>query len=161
MTFGKHNDFGFQPTLFERLLTPSADNRDVYHWNISDVKASIARDIEELLNTRTMHSKHGLEEYPLVKKSVLNFGILDFVGLSTANPLHRDHICRAIQQTICDQESRLSFVQVSMHIDSDQVGSLFLTIKAVLNLKPLQEPVVFDAVLNPSTQQYAINPSRL
>lgn len=158
MSINNHKIFGFKPTLFERLFAPSTDNREMTYWNINELKSAVARDIEELLNTRCIHLDN-ISDYPLTKKSVFNFGILDFVGLSTANPEHRDQICKAIQETICDQEPRLSYVQVFMHIDSDHVGSLLLTIKGVLSLKPLQEPVVFDAVLNPSTQQYSIKPS--
>lgn len=158
MSVHNHKLFGFQPTLFERLLVSRTDNRDIYHWNINELKESVAHDIEELLNSRAIHLED-IKHYPHIKKSVLNFGILDFVGLSTANPEHRDQICQAIQDTIACQETRLSYVKVSMHMDSDHVGSLFLTIKGLLNLKPLQEPVAFDAVLNPSTQQYSIKPS--
>ncbi len=135
-------------------------NHDSSRWNIQQLKDSVARDLEELLNTRNIPLEE-IEDYPHVKKAVLNFGILDFVGLSTANPLHRDQICRAIQATIADQETRLSHVQVFMHIDSDHVGSLLLTIKGVLNIRPIQEPVVFDAVLNPATQQYSIKTAGL
>lgn len=150
--------FGFAPTLFERLLAEPSDHDNISHWNIQELKNSVARDIEELLNTRSIHFDQ-LDSFPHAKKAIINFGILDFVGLSTANPLHRDQICKAIQETICNQETRLSHVQVLMHIDSDHVGSLLLTIRGVLNLQPISEPVIFDAVLNPSTQQYSIRSS--
>jgi len=135
-------------------------NHDSSRWNIQQLKDSVARDLEELLNTRNIPLE-AIEDYPHVKKAVLNFGILDFVGLSTANPLHRDQICRAIQTTIADQEARLSHVQVFMHIDSDHVGSLLLTIKGVLNIKPIHGTVAFDAVLNPATHQYSIKTAGL
>lgn len=150
--------FGFQPTLFERLLTEPSASQNISHWNIQELKDSVARDIEELLNTRSIQIDN-FDQFPQAKKTVINFGILDFVGLSTANPLHRDQICQAIQETIGNQETRLSHVQVFMHIDSDHVGSLLLTIRGVLNLQPISEPVIFDAVLNPSTQQYSIRSS--
>lgn len=158
MNIHQQKIFGFQPTLFERLLTEGSDHRDSVRWNIQELKDSVGRDLEELLNTRSTHFS-AIDDYPYAKKAILNFGILDFVGLSTANPLHRDQICRAIQTTIADQETRLSHVQVFMHIDSDHVGSLLLTIKGVLNIRPVQEPVIFDAVMNPATQQYSITPA--
>jgi type VI secretion system protein ImpF len=160
MNIHQQKVFGFQPTLFERLLTDNTEHHDIYRWNIQELKDSVARDLEELLNTRSIHLD-AIDEYPHAKKAILNFGILDFVGLSTANPLHRDQICRAIQATIADQETRLSHVQVFMHIDSDHVGSLLLTIKGVLIIRPIQEPVIFDAVLNPATQQYSIKTASL
>jgi type VI secretion system protein ImpF len=98
--------FGFAPTLFEKLF----DDRPRYvseinplrRWNIEELKGSVARDLEALLNTRRSFSK-ALDAYPLVRRSVLNFGILDFVGLSTANPEHCDRICKEIEQTITIQ----------------------------------------------------------
>lgn len=158
MNINHQRIFGFQPTLFERLLAEPTDSRNISHWNIQELKDSVARDLEELLNTRSIHFD-SLDDFPCAKKAVINFGILDFVGLSTANPMHRDQICQAIQETIGNQETRLTHIQVFMHIDSDHVGSLLLTIRGVLNLKPMQEPVIFDAVLNPSTQQYSIRSS--
>jgi type VI secretion system protein ImpF len=152
-------NFGFAPTLFEKLF----DDRPRYvseinplrRWNIEELKGSVARDLEALLNTRRSFSKT-LDAYPLVRRSVLNFGILDFVGLSTANPEHCDRICREIEQTIADHDPRLSQIHVEMEMNSDHVGSLLFSIRAVLVVYPINEMISFDAVLQPSTQQYSI-----
>lgn len=150
---------GFAPTLFEKLFDDQpryiSEINPLRRWNIDELKGSVARDLEALLNTRSCFSK-SLDNYPLVRRSVLNFGILDFVGLSTANPEHCDRICHEIEQTIADHDPRLSQINVEMAMDSDHVGSLLFTIRAVLVVYPINEMISFDAVLQPSTQQYSI-----
>jgi len=47
---------------------------------------------------------------------------------------------------------------VEMLLDENNMGSLCLSIQAYLNIHPLYEPVVFDALLKPTTQQYVILP---
>ena len=91
------------------------------------------------------------------KQSIVQFGIIDFVGLSTANPLDRDKICQSIEQSISAHEPRLKQVKVEMLLDGHNMGALCLTIQAYLNIHPLYEPVVFDALLKPTTQQYVIS----
>ena len=44
-----------------------------------------------------------------------------------------------------------------MQLDDQNVGSLCLSIQAYLNIHPLYEPVIFDALLKPTTQQYEIS----
>lgn len=98
-----------------------------------------------------------MQDYPLAAKSILQFGIIDFVGLSTANPMDRDKICQSIEQSIAAHEPRLRQVRVEMLLDGHNMGSLCLSIQAYLNIHPLYEPVVFDALLKPTTQQYVIS----
>ena len=44
-----------------------------------------------------------------------------------------------------------------MLLDDHNMGALCLSIHAYLNIYPLFEPVVFDALLKPTTQQYVIS----
>ena len=146
--------YGFRSTLFDRL-SPESD--DVKGWSIQQLRESVARDLEDLLNSRVAKMDQPMQDYPLVTRSILQFGIIDFVGLSTANPMDRDKICQSIEQSIAAHEPRLRQVKVEMLLDGHNMGSLCLSIQAYLNLHPLYEPVVFDALLKPTTQQYVIS----
>ena len=99
---------------------------------------------------------HLIDQFPLAKQSILQFGIIDFVGLSTANPSDRDKICQSIEQPITAHEPRLKQIKVEMLLDGQNMGALYLSIQAYLNIHPLFEPVIFDAVLKPTTQQNVI-----
>lgn len=124
--------------------------------SIQELRESVAHDLEDLLNSR-MAKLEQIDDFPLVKKSILQFGIIDFVGLSTANPADRDKICQSIEQSIAAHEPRLTQIKVEMLLDGHNMGSLCLSIQAYLNIHPLYEPVVFDALLKPTTQQYVIS----
>ena len=146
--------FGFRTTLFDRLL-PDQDDQ-VRGLSIHELRESVARDLEDLLNSRIARLDQ-IINYPAVQQSILQFGIIDFVGLSTANPMDRDKICQSIEQSIAAHEPRLTQTKVEMLFDSDNMGTLCLSIQAYLNIHPLYEPVVFDALLKPTTQQYVIS----
>jgi len=147
--------YGFRSTLFERLL-PVDDQYTGQGLSIQELRQSIAHDLEDLLNNRMTRLNQTEEHYPGIKNSILQFGIIYFVGLSTANPTDRDKICRSIEQSISAHEPRLKQVKVEMLINENNMSSLYLSISAYLNISPLYEVVMFDALLKPTTQQYVI-----
>ncbi|NCI77420.1 type VI secretion system baseplate subunit TssE [Acinetobacter kanungonis] len=146
--------YGFRSTLFDRLLP---ENDVLKGLSLQELRQSVAHDLEDLLNSRMAKLDHLIGDYPLAKQSIIQFGIIDFVGLSTANPLDRDKICQSIEQSISAHEPRLRQVKVEMLLDGHNMGALCLTIQAYLNIHPLYEPVVFDALLKPTTQQYVVS----
>ncbi|WP_151981777.1 type VI secretion system baseplate subunit TssE [Acinetobacter guerrae] len=146
--------YGFRSTLFDRLIP---EQHHMKGLSIQQLRESVARDLEDLLNSRVAKIDELMQDYPLAGKSILQFGIMDFVGLSTANPLDRDKICQSIEQSIAAHEPRLRQVKVEMLLDGHNLGSLCLSIQAYFNIQPLYEPVVFDALLKPTTQQYVIS----
>ncbi|MBP5992503.1 MAG: type VI secretion system baseplate subunit TssE [Acinetobacter sp.] len=146
--------FGFRSTLFDRLIPEQEEL--LRGLTIKELRESVAHDLEDLLNSR-IAKLETIDDFPLVKKSILQFGIIDFVGLSTANPMDRDKICQSIEVSIAAQESRLTQIKVEMLMDEQNMGSLCLSIQAYLNIHPLYEPVIFDALLKPTTQQYVIS----
>jgi type VI secretion system protein ImpF len=147
--------YGFRTTLFDRLL-PETDQND-RGISLQELRESVASDLEDLLNSRMAKLDHVIDQFPLAKQSILQFGIIDFVGLSTANPIDRDKICQSIERSIAAHEPRLKQIKVEMLLDGQNMGALYLSIQAYLNIHPLFEPVIFDAVLKPTTQQYVIS----
>ena len=147
--------YGFRTTLFDRLLPETDQNyRGI---SLQELRESVASDLEDLLNSRMVKLDHLIDQFPLAKQSILQFGIIDFVGLSTANPSDRDKICQSIEQSIAAHEPRLRQIKVEMLLDGQNMGALYLSIHAYLNIHPLFEPVIFDALLKPTTQQYVIS----
>ena len=148
--------YGFRTTLFDRLLP--TDAQQTQGLSLQELRESVASDLEDLLNSRVAKLDELIDDFPLAKKSILQFGIIDFVGLSTANPSDRDKICQSIEQSIAAHEPRLKQIRVEMLMDGHNMGALCLSIQAYLNIHPLYEPVIFDALLKPTTQQYVISP---
>ena len=147
--------YGFRTTLFDRLLPETEQNYQGI--SLQQLRESVASDLEDLLNSRMAKLDDLIDDFPLAKQSILQFGIIDFVGLSTANPTDRDKICQSIEQSIAAHEPRLRQIKVEMLLDGHNMGALCLSIQAYLNIHPLFEPVVFDALLKPTTQQYVIS----
>lgn len=147
--------YGFRTTLFDRLLPETEKNYQGI--SLQQLRESVASDLEDLLNSRMAKLNDLIDDFPLAKQSILQFGIIDFVGLSTANPTDRDKICQSIEQSIAAHEPRLRQIKVEMLLDGHNIGALCLSIQAYLNIYPLFEPVVFDALLKPITQQYVIS----
>lgn len=158
MNYGA-KEIGFRPNLFEQLFdeNPRQMTQElvVRRLNIDELKSSVAQDLESLLNTRCVISNQ-LEAYHHVRSSILNFGILDFVGLSSANPADCDYICRQIAQTVEQQDTRLKNVRVSLDIGAIDVNQLCFSIEALLRVYPAQELVSFDAFFEPSSQRYQV-----
>lgn len=155
---------GFLPTLFERLFDDAphreAEINPLRRWSVDELKESVASDLESLLNNRASLFAETFARFPESHRSVASYGMGDFVGLSLANPADRDLICRTLERTIAHHEPRLRNVEVRLEADRSTVGCLQFGINAVLYVSPANEPVTFDAMLQPNTLQYSVAKSR-
>ncbi|MEN3069618.1 type VI secretion system baseplate subunit TssE [Uliginosibacterium sediminicola] len=155
---------GFLPTLFERLFDDAphreAEADPLRRWSVEELKDSVIRDLESLLNNRTALTTAALAVYPQSRRSLISYGMEDFVGLSLANPGDRALICRTLEEAIAIHEPRLRDVLVHLEADRSSIGCLQFSISAVLYVAPANEPVSFDALLHPNTQQYSIARAR-
>lgn len=152
----------FEPFLLDRLLdTGAADWSGARSaMSIEQIKDSVARDLEALLNTRCGAKRDRAEVYREAARSVLTYGLIDFVGLSLDSPHDCDLICQSIGQAIARHEPRLRSTRVSLERREHGGLGLNFHIQALLVVNPAREPVSFDAVLHPSTQQYSVHRSR-
>lgn len=152
---------GFEPSLFDKLFDdqPMAAARRLL--SLEQLKDSVARDLEALLNTRIIFDESLGEAFPQASRSVAAFGLADFAGLSLANVHDRRRICADIEAAIAAHEPRLREVRVELELQRKTVNALYFSINAVLVVRPTQEPVSFDALLQPTSLQYAVSRQRL
>lgn len=140
---------GARALLFDRLvdLHPKADEgeRPFRILDREQLKASVQRELEWLLNTRCSLPLHGLGE---AERSVVNYGIPDFSSLSAHNADDHALIASIIVQTISAFEPRLSQVSVEVQPIENQEGSLWLYIEGVMAVDLFNEPVSFPVLLN-------------
>jgi type VI secretion system protein ImpF len=154
----------FEPFLLDRLFQPAdtlsrGDAARLRH-SLDQVKESVAKDLESLLNTRNAHQPEQMTSWPHAARSVLTFGLMDFVGLSLDNPDHRELICTSIADAIHCHEPRLRQVTVRLDVAKQLGLGLRFAIHAKLVVNPLVEAVSFDAMLQPTTQRYAVKSAR-
>jgi len=137
-----------RPSIVDRLAEPPG--RGEGHFTgigVRELKRSVARDLEWLLNTRVWvgWDIEGLEE---THASIVNYGIPELSKYSWARPEDARTIARIIEKTIRTFEPRLLPRSVRCEVvPSEDVAdfSIRLHIEAILHVEPISEPIAFDA----------------
>ena len=119
-----------------------------------ELKESVLRDLEWLLNTRTSLPGSLLDEKDL---TVIDYGIPDFGLYSPANPNHQRLLAQRIRRSISAFEPRLQKVRVTVEPEMPDEKTLTIHIDAVLVVEPFREPVSFQTVLQGQTGRLEIN----
>ena len=151
---------GFAPGLFDKLMGDSnvaSSHGVIKRLSLDEIKNTVARDLESLLNTRVVIPDEILKSYPECSNSIVAYGLNDFAGMSLASTNDRVEICRCLEESIGRHEPRLKNVKASLEIQEGAINRLNFAITALLVVRSMQEPVNFDAVLQPSTLQYSIS----
>ena len=147
----------YAPGLFDRLIDDQPTGRaSAATWTVEHLKEAIARDLEALLNTRVAMPEHLFADYPEASKSVLTYGLIDFAGMCMTSDIDRKRICAAVLLTIQRHESRLHSVTTALRMRGRQINRFDFVISGKLKAQAASDLVQFDAVLEPSTQQYSI-----
>lgn len=142
---------GARALLFDRLVDVpdwEEQERPLRILNREQLKASVRRELERLLNTRCSIPLHqlGAEE-----RSVVNYGIPDFSSLSPHNADDHALIASIVGQTITAFEPRLRQVRVEVGPVFSAGSTLWLNINAELAVGLFSEPVSFPVTLNSKT----------
>ena len=124
--------------------------------NVRELKKSISRDIEVLLNTRRELLEGAPTEYTEINNSLLMFGLPDFTSYSLLNPEHRKVMRRSVEEALTKFEPRLKSVRVTLEPPSKFDVAIHFRIEALLRLDPAPEPVRFDAALQLGTSSYSV-----
>jgi type VI secretion system protein ImpF len=152
----------YAPGLFDRLIDdqpPGRAGAANSSWTLEHLKEAVARDLESLLNTRAAMPEHLFSGYPEASKSVLTYGLIDFAAMCMTSDVDRQRICAAVLQTIQRHESRLHSVTTTLRMRSNHINRFDFVISGQLRAQAASDMVQFDAVLEPSTQQYSIRKS--
>ncbi len=114
--------------------------------SLAELKKSVRRDLEWLLNTRcfTENIDGGLEES---LKSVAFYGLPDFTAVSVKNPNEQRRMAQALEEAIKIFEPRFSDLKVTLEPIDNVDRLLKFKIEATLDVDPAPEPVMFDTVL--------------
>ena len=134
------------PSLMDRLLVSRRGKKTLRH-----TREFVARDLEDLLNTRCRCAllPEGMDE---LQKSVVNYGLPDFSGVKMTGSVERKNLQRLLEDTIRRYESRLRSVELTLIDNRDPADRrLRFRIDALLDTQPSPEPVVFDSHLEPTT----------
>lgn len=145
-----------EPTLFDKLFSDSQVMAARATLSIEQLKDSVARDLEFLLNTRSVLSCEGRCFNVGVKESVISYGLTDFAGLCLSNVNDRAKICRSLETVIGQHEPRLRNIKVNIEFRKTSINALYFSIDAMLVLPEDREPVLFGALFRPASLQYSV-----
>jgi type VI secretion system protein ImpF len=140
-------------SFMDRLIAgeSGAGTRGVYEYiGVSELRDSIARDLEWLLNTK-LSDFLDLERFPEAQKSILTYGVPDFSTYSWRNISDANAIARILENTLRKFEPRLipRTIKVDVLTNSDVDNfSLGFRISASLNTGPVGEAVSFDTSID-------------
>lgn len=124
--------------------------------SLRELRASVARDIETLLNARRELLFDVPPEMEEVKKSILMFGLPDFTHYSLRNPQDRKSLRRAVEETLATFEPRLKSVRVTLETRETHDMTLWFRIDALLRTDPAPEPIMLDASLSVVNNRYTV-----
>ena len=117
----------------------------------AELKQAVRRDLENLLNMRR-RCLGWPRELKELEKSLVNYGLPDFMGANVASEEGREQLCQALEAAIRAHESRFKSVKVQMLDNADSLDrNLRFRIDALLRAEPAPEPVVFDSALEPAS----------
>ena len=148
------------PSVLDRLLDDNPEQRQelpkARHQVLRELKQSVRRDLENLLNTRwrCVSWPPNLDELDL---SLVNYGIPDFTGVNMASPAERERLRHLIEQIVRKFEPRFKTVKVQMLANRDEADrTMRFRIDAMLYAEPAPEPVIFDSELEPLSNSFSV-----
>ncbi len=149
------------PSVFDRLLDFDPTNRFETNRDrtqlLRDLKMSVRRDLENLLNTRV-----GFHQIPRsfrqLEKSMFNYGVHDASSAVLDSSKSLQKLCQNIEDAIRRYETRFQSVRVELDLDSNSKVSRVIrfVIYGVLFAEPAPEPVTFSSKLNTIASEFRV-----
>jgi type VI secretion system protein ImpF len=123
--------------------------------SMRELKLSVRRDLEWLLNTRCFPDEidSSLEE---VNKSLALYGLPDFTGVGAKNTMEQKRLIRSVETAMRIFEPRFIDLKVTLEPPSNTERALKFRIEARLRVDPAPEPVVFDTILQLGSGEYEV-----
>lgn len=149
-----------RPSILDRLIDDEPHNQTEQdpgqHQMLKQLRDSVRRDLENLLNTR--YYIVGLSElYQELDKSLLNYGLPDLATVNILDGKKREQFTKTLENTLTEYEPRFKSVRVSYLDNKDSLDrTLRFRIDAEIYAEPLPEVVVFDSVLESITRTVSI-----
>jgi type VI secretion system protein ImpF len=153
-------EFSVTLSVLDRLLDNEPKNSTEVQMtraqSVRQLKESLRRDLEWLLNTRriAVPPEDALRE---LNRSVYVFGLPDFTGYKMSTPAEQTRLLRRLELAVKLFEPRLANIKV-VPVEAGLITSrrLRLRIEGLLLIDPAPEHVTFDTVLELTSGQYEV-----
>jgi len=145
-----------RPSILDRLLdNDPGNNVEVdpdQHQKLKQLRDSVRRDLENLLNTRFRMIAPG-DDHTEIQSSLLNYGLPDLATVNISDKDKRNEFVQHLENILIEYEPRFKSVKVRYMDNADTLDrTLRFRIDATLYADPSPEVVVFDSVLEPVTR---------
>jgi type VI secretion system protein ImpF len=142
-----------RPSILDRLLDNDPDNAmevdSGQHQKLKELRNSVRRDLENLLNTRLRIIEPD-DEFTELKNSLLIYGLPDLATVNIIDKESRKKFVTQLENLLIEFEPRFKSVNVNYLENSNtQDRTLRFRIDALLYADPSPEVVIFDSVLEP------------
>ena len=146
--------------LLDRLIDDAPDqSRDPAispSESMVALRQSVRRDLESLLNARRSWRSWPASLTEL-RVSPVGYGIPDFTSGAFNDPARREELRLDIEEAILSFEPRFLSVRVTMLEATERLEATFrIRIDAVLHAEPMPEPITFDTIIDPTTDNIVV-----
>jgi len=150
---------GLQESVLDRLTDNDPNNRNEVGpgqaQSFRQLKASLRRDLEWLLNTRQMIVP--IPEYAKeLPYSLFAYGLPDLTSFSSQSERDQQELLHVMETAIARFEPRLLSVVVTMLPVNDATRALRFQIEGLVRGDPAPERIVFDTVFDPVNGEYQV-----
>ena len=148
------------PSILDRLIdldperkaeTPASRNQV-----IRELRESVRRDLETLLNTRVPCLSE-VQEWQSSQSTIINYGVPDHSGLNLNNDDEREDFARLLQKIVLHYECRFKAVKIKVLSNDDAYDRTFrFRIDATLRVEPAVKAIVFDSSLENVSRKFTV-----
>jgi type VI secretion system protein ImpF len=142
----------FWPSLRDRLKDQRPDGlpQDDHFLTAEQLREQVKRSLENLFNSTSLDSTVGMDAYPRMRRSVLNFGVPDLTG-KIASGIDAGGLERRLRDVILAYEPRMRpdsvFVRVTTTTQDGNVDSE----------KPLKFEIIGEIYATPVPEQIFVS----
>lgn len=148
----------------DRVTMGGGESRPARTWgeSVDLLEKNVLKHLENLLNTRQVADPAD-SEHEHLSRSLYNYGLMDFAGLSADSSQTPEEVRRLIKKAIQLFEPRLADVEV---VDPDQdeeekkkktlLRTVRFRIEATLRTDPDPERVEFDTILDLTSKRLEV-----
>ena len=150
-----------QQSFLDRLIDtePAERSEPAMTWaqSVRELKRSVHRDLEALLNTRRTPEAAG-DDMPELSASLYNYGLPDLSSMSRDAPEVRARLLHFVEDAISLFEPRLANIRASLVDEPNATRrDLHFVIHALLRMDPNPERVLFDNTRDASRGTYQVS----
>ncbi len=152
-----------RPSVLDRLIDDEphvqVETEKDRNQQLKELRQSVRRDLENLLNTR-FRMVSPPNEYEELEVSLLNYGLPDLATVNITDNEKQKAFTRNLEKILKEYEPRFKTVKVTYFDGNEKTDrTLRFRVNATLYADPAPEVVVFDSVLEPVSRTVNVEES--